>query len=84
MNSIYLERIRAITLDLALLLECFGEGFVRRVISTYPAAQMHMRRARFYAQAIELEWVRLGLETKEIFWFTAHIGGARDLFEARA
>jgi aminoglycoside 2''-phosphotransferase len=70
--------------DLASLLECFGEGFIRRVLSRYPIAQTHLRRARFYAQAIELEWVRLGLETKENFWFAAHIGGARDLFTTRA
>jgi aminoglycoside 2''-phosphotransferase len=62
-----------------LMVQCYGEGFVRRVFSSYPAAQTHLRRARFYAQAIELEWVMLGLETKENFWFTAHIGGARDL-----
>jgi hypothetical protein len=33
-----------------------------------------------YAQSIELQWVLLGLETGESFWFTAHIGGARDVY----
>jgi hypothetical protein len=27
----------------------------------------------------DLEWVLLGLETGERFWFTAHLGGARDV-----
>jgi hypothetical protein len=36
-------------------------------------------RARFYAIAIELQWVLLGLETGETFWFTGHLGGARDV-----
>lgn len=36
-------------------------------------------RACFYAQAIELSWCLLGLETGEAFWFTAHLGGARDI-----
>ena len=35
--------------------------------------------ARFYARGIELKWVLLGLETGEMFWFTAHLGGARDI-----
>ncbi|MFZ4658307.1 MAG: hypothetical protein ACOYNY_14925 [Caldilineaceae bacterium] len=33
-----------------------------------------------YAQSIELQWVLLGLETGKSFWFTAHIGGARDVY----
>ena len=33
-----------------------------------------------YAQSSDLQWVLLGLETGESFWFTAHIGGARDVY----
>lgn len=36
-------------------------------------------RTRIYAQSIELEWFLLELETGETFWFTAHLGGARDI-----
>ena len=31
------------------------------------------------AQAIELQWTLLGLETGELLWFRVHVGGARDV-----
>ncbi|HPC06056.1 MAG TPA: hypothetical protein PLI60_04985 [Anaerolineaceae bacterium] len=40
---------------------------------------LFLPRARFYAQAVEIQWVLLGLETGDSFWFTAHLGGARDI-----
>jgi aminoglycoside 2''-phosphotransferase len=60
------------------LLVSYGGGFVRRMLKGYPQVQGWLPRARFYAQAIEMQWVLLGLEQGENFWFTAHLGGARD------
>jgi hypothetical protein len=38
-----------------------------------------MKRARFYAQAIELQWALLAVETREPTWFLAHLGGTREI-----
>lgn len=65
--------------DIGNLLQVYGESFVSRFLGEYPGVQDLMKRAHFYAQAIELEWVLSGLDGGETFWFTAHIGGARDL-----
>lgn len=65
--------------DVGILLSIYGETFVRHLQTAYPALASLLPRARFYAQAIEFEWVLLGLENPtETFWFTAHLGGARD------
>jgi aminoglycoside 2''-phosphotransferase len=66
-------------LDVGSLITSYGERFVALCQSAYPGLEQLLPRARFYAQAIELEWVLLGLETGERFWFTAHLGGARDV-----
>lgn len=64
--------------DLGSLLNYYGESLVTKLKKAYPALEALMPRARFYAQAIELQWVVLGLESGENYWFTAHLGIARD------
>ncbi len=64
--------------DLGSLLQCYGGGFIQRLGRRYPQLEQYLPRARFYAKAIELQWVLRGLETGEPFWFTAHLGGARE------
>lgn len=66
--------------DIGILITTYGEHFVHRMQNAYPGLPTYLPRARFYAQSIELQWVLLGLETGENFWFTAHIGGARDVY----
>jgi aminoglycoside 2''-phosphotransferase len=66
--------------DIGSLISSYGEIFVIMMKSTYPNLDEYLPRARFYAQSIELQWVLLGLETGEQFWFTAHLGGARDVY----
>ncbi len=65
--------------DLGCLMQHYGESFVTRLFDTYPDAQTLLPRARFYAQAIELDWAALGIERNETFWFTAHLGNVRDV-----
>lgn len=65
--------------DFGCLAQNYGERFINRLQYKYPLLEDYMPRMRFYAQAIELEWVLSGLESGEDFWFTAHLGGARDL-----
>ena len=66
-------------LDIGKLMTCYGENIVLKMEKAYPELWAYLPRARFYAQAIELQWVLQGLETGEQFWFTAHIGGTRDI-----
>jgi aminoglycoside 2''-phosphotransferase len=65
--------------DIGNLINVYGESFVQKMGKTYPNLEAYLPRARFYAQLLELEWVLLGLETGETFWFTAHLGSARDI-----
>jgi aminoglycoside 2''-phosphotransferase len=65
--------------DIGLLLQIYGEAFVRQMEAAYPGLAAWMRRARFYAQAIEMQWAALAVETQEPTWFLAHLGGAREI-----
>jgi aminoglycoside 2''-phosphotransferase len=65
--------------DIGSLITAYGESFVIKMKTSYPNLEVFLPRARFYAQSIELQWVLLGIETGETFWFTAHLGGARDV-----
>jgi aminoglycoside 2''-phosphotransferase len=64
--------------DIGSLLTSYGETWASHMGGVYPRLAAYLPRARFYAKAIELQWVLLGIETGETFWFTAHLGGARD------
>ena len=65
--------------DLGALLQYYGPIFVQQMADDYPEVEFYLPRARFYAQAIEIQWVLLGLEGGETFWYTAHLGGWRGL-----
>ena len=65
--------------DFGILISIYGEHFVLKMKNTYPDLEKQLQRARFYAQSIELEWTLRGMESGENFWFTAHLGGARDI-----
>jgi aminoglycoside 2''-phosphotransferase len=67
--------------DIGILISCYGESFVSKIGNVYPELEKYLPRARFYALGIELEWILNGLETGQAFWFTAHIGGPRDIRE---
>ncbi|MGQ0604735.1 MAG: phosphotransferase family protein [Anaerolineales bacterium] len=64
--------------DIACLLQTYGESFVSRMQPAYPELHQYMQRARYYARVIEFEWAIRGLSENESFWFTAHLGNARD------
>ena len=61
------------------MLQHYGETFLTGCAVTYPELPGLLRRARYLAQALEFEWLVQGLKTQQAFWFTAHIGTARDL-----
>lgn len=72
--------------DFALVINTYGESFLRRMIPAYPAIAAALARARFRAGALELWWVLQGLRTNDLSWFMVHIGRARDVLplDARA
>ncbi|HUV29831.1 MAG TPA: phosphotransferase [Acidobacteriota bacterium] len=65
--------------DIGTLINTYGESFVIKMKHAYPNLGEYLARARFYAQSIELQWVLLGIEMGENFWFAAHLGCARDV-----
>lgn len=65
--------------DFGVVINSYGESFLERFYAVYPEARSYLKRARFYAGAIELRWVLQGLERGDPFWLAAHIGGARDV-----
>ena len=65
--------------DLGSLINSYGETLVSKIVGTYPDLEKLLPRARFYAQAMELNWALLGVESGENYWFMAHLGGARDI-----
>jgi aminoglycoside 2''-phosphotransferase len=67
--------------DFGILISIYGERFVTLMGAVYPGLEKLLPRARFYAQSIELEWVYRGLDSGENFWFTGHLGGARDIHQ---
>lgn len=81
-----LPRLRGLRPDLDLTAEAQALAAVRgRLADPGPGGPATAGRrpgrapgARFCAQAIELERALNGLETGETFWYTAHLGGARD------
>jgi len=65
--------------DLGSLIHCYGEKLVSKILKEYPDLPDLLQRARFYAQAMEIQWALLGVESGEQYWFTSHLGCARDI-----
>jgi aminoglycoside 2''-phosphotransferase len=64
--------------DFGVILYNYGEPFFRRFFKIYPQAEIFLKRARFYAGAIEVRWILSGIERKNAWWFAAHVGSAKD------
>lgn len=64
--------------DFSVILYNYGEGFFKRMLSVYPAADKYLKRARFYAGALEVRWILTGIERENNWWFAAHTSGAKD------
>lgn len=65
--------------DMALLINILGEHFLQRMQPHYPDLETMLDRARFMAGVLELQWVLEGLRSKDLSWFTVHLGRARDV-----
>jgi aminoglycoside 2''-phosphotransferase len=65
--------------DLGGLISHYGESLVSSIRPYYLLYDELLPRARFYAQAAEVHWALLGVETGEPYWFTLHLGDPRDI-----
>ncbi len=65
-------------IDFGVVINTYGESFLRRFYQIYPAAEEYLKRARFYAGAIELRWLLTGIERNDPTWFAVHVGTAKD------
>jgi aminoglycoside phosphotransferase (APT) family kinase protein len=66
-------------IDFGVVINSYGETFLSRFYKVNPEAEIYLRRARFYAGAIELRWVLQVIERDDPMWFAVHIGNARDM-----
>ena len=64
--------------DFGVILYNYGESFLKRFYKVYAEAESYLKRARFYAGAIEVRWVLTGIESGNPFWFTVHVGSAKE------
>jgi aminoglycoside 2''-phosphotransferase len=66
-------------LDIGVIINQYGESFLERFYRVYPAAQEYLKRARFYAGAIEMRWILTGIESGDPSWFAVHLNSAKDV-----
>ncbi|MEM7799017.1 MAG: phosphotransferase [Chloroflexota bacterium] len=65
--------------DFAVMINQYGESFLRRMQRYYPEIKAHITRSRFRAGTLELQWVLSGLKNNANDMFVVHIGRARDV-----
>jgi aminoglycoside 2''-phosphotransferase len=66
-------------IDLGVIIYNYGESFLSRCYKVYGEAETYLRRARFYAGAIELRWLLAGIERNDVWWFAVHTCSAKDV-----
>ncbi len=65
--------------DCALIVDAYGENFLRRMSKFYPAIEEALDRARFYAGLLELQWALAGIRTHDLTWLVCQIGRTREV-----
>jgi len=65
--------------DFSVIIYHYGESFMDRFYKIYPEAEAYLRRARFYAGAVEMRWLLNGIKLNDPTWFAIHVGGAKDV-----
>jgi aminoglycoside 2''-phosphotransferase len=66
-------------LDFGVIINSYSESFLNRFYRVYPETEVYLKRARFYARAMELRWVLQGIERNDLMWFAVHIASAKDM-----
>lgn len=66
-------------IDFGVIIYNYGESVMNRFYKIYPEAETYLKRARFYAGAIEVRWLLTGIERNDVWWFAVHVGSAKDV-----
>ena len=66
-------------IDFGVIIYNYGESLMNRFYKIYPEAETYLKRARFYAGAIEVRWLLTGIEKNDVWWFAVHVGSAKDI-----
>lgn len=66
-------------LDFGSLIYYYGESFLEDVLRNYPIDPECLWRARFYAQALEFQWLLNWQDSGQDSFITMHIGSAKDI-----
>jgi aminoglycoside 2''-phosphotransferase len=66
-------------IDFGVIIYHYGESFMEKLFVSYPEAETHLKRSRFYAGAHEVRWLLTGLERNDTLWFGVHVGSAKDV-----
>jgi len=64
--------------DLASVINAYGESLLWHMEPAYPEMAGIMDRARFLAGTLELRWALAAIRTRDPAWFLCHLGYARD------
>ena len=65
--------------DVGVILDNFGEKFVKKMSKVYTDIPNFIDRSRYYARVSALWWSLRGLETNDISWHLFHHNTARDI-----
>ncbi|ADL53495.1 phosphotransferase family protein [Clostridium cellulovorans] len=65
--------------DLGVILDNFGEGFIKKMSMHYPEINSFIDRSRFYATISSLWWALRGFESNDLSWHLLHLHTARDI-----
>lgn len=65
--------------DVGVILDNFGEKFVKRMSTVYTDIPNFIDRSRYYARVSSLWWSLRGLETNDMSWNLFHHNTARDI-----
>ena len=67
-------------IDIAVLLDQYGERLLELLKLSYLDMSRYMERARFWAGTFELQWALAGIRNDSKELLLTHLGGARDRF----
>ncbi len=63
--------------DIAYIFEQYGESFVEMLQESYQGSKRLMKRARFIAETLPLQWALGGMRTGNPYWYLVDLGRER-------
>ncbi|QWU15320.1 aminoglycoside 2''-phosphotransferase [Paenibacillus sophorae] len=65
--------------NVSVILDTFGEGFIKKMSKYYDEIESFIDRSRFYANVSSLRWALIGFESNDISWNLNHFFTAKDI-----